>query len=621
VKLVWKIRRQPQLNRDITLPPRYILQIMRSLLLIIFLAALSQAQAPAELIHNSSGRTTISLNGKWHTIIDPLESGLDARFYQNRKPKDKSDLVEYDFDRSETLNVPGDWNTQKEKLLFYEGPVWYQRSFEYRKRDHTRVFVYFGAVNSQARVYLNGEKLGEHQGGFTPFNFEVTGKLKDGENSLVVEANSERHAEAIPALRTDWWNYGGITRDVLLIETSETFVRDYWVQSAKGSPNEIAGWVQLDGVQRAGQQVVVEIPEARLKQSAIADAEGRVHFHFSATLELWSPENPKLYDIVFSAGGDTVRDRVGFRTIETRGTQILLNGKPIFLRGISIHEEAPIRGGRAYSPEDARTLFGWAKDLGCNFVRLAHYPHNENEIREADRVGLLVWSEIPVYWDIAWTSSAALANAKQQLRESIARDHNRASVIFWSLSNETPVRADRTAFLKSLADDARQLDSTRLITSALNHMEDDGPDHHILNDPAGDSLDVIGLNEYYGWYTGRPEDSDRQQWQTRFNKPVIVSEFGAETPYGRHGDSATRWTEEYQANLYVHQLTMIDKIPGLAGLSPWLLMDFRSPRRPLAGVQDYFNRKGLLSGLGQRKKAFFVLQNYYRGKEAAAKSQ
>jgi len=587
---------------------------MRQTLVVVFLAALSFAQTSGEPLNNPSGRTTISLNGPWHVIVDPLETGMDARFYQNRKPKNKSDLVEYDFDSSETLNVPGDWNTQKEKLLFYEGPVWYEKSFVYQKRTHTRVFVYFGAVNSLSHVYLNGEKLGEHEGGFTPFNFDVTEKIKDGANFFVVEVNDQRRADAVPALKTDWWNYGGITRDVLLVETADTYIRDYWIQSARQSANEIAGWAQLEGGRRAGQQVVVEIPEAGVKQSATTDASGRAEFHFSAKLELWSPENPKLYDVALSAGAETVHDHIGFRTVETRGSQIVLNGKPVFLRGISIHEEAPVRGGRAYSEDDARTLFKWAKDLGCNFVRLAHYPHNENEIREADRVGLLVWSEIPVYWDIAWTNPATLANAKQQLQESIARDHNRASVIFWSLSNETPVRPDRTEFLKSLADEARKLDPTRLITSALNHVDDDGPDHRVLNDPAGSFLDVLGLNEYYGWYFGRPEDADRQLWSTRYEKPLIVSEFGAETPYGKHGDSATRWTEEYQANLYVHQLTMIDKIPGLAGLSPWLLMDFRSPRRPLTGIQDYFNRKGLLSDKGDRKQAFSILQKYYREK-------
>ena len=585
---------------------------------VLLLVSLASAIPPSSnLIANIPGRTTISLNGPWHAIVDPYETGLGERYYENAKPKDKSDRVEYDFDRSETLNVPGDWNTQKAKLYYYEGPLWLEKSFPYQRHEHVRTFIYFGAANYFTRVYLNGKKLGEHEGGFTPFNFEATTDLRDGDNFVVVEVNNTRRVDAVPALRTDWWNFGGITRDVALVEVPETFIQDYFVQLAPGSQNEIAGWVRLNGGSQ-GQQVTLEIAEAGLRKSFTVDAQGKAEFRFTAKLDLWSPENPKLYDVVISAGKDLVHDTIGFRTVQVKGTQVLLNGKPIFLRGISMHEEAPFRGGRAYSPEDAQTLLGWAKDLGCTFVRLAHYPHNENEIRLADRMGMLLWSEIPVYWDIAWTNPATLANAETQLGEMITRDHNRASVIFWSLSNETPIGPERLAFLKHLADDARQLDSTRLITSASNRSEKITPTHRSANDPLGEYLDVLGVNEYIGWYEGKPEDADTTEWSSAYAKPIIISEFGADAPFGNHGDSATRWSEEYQANLYVHQLNMVKKIPGLAGLSPWVLTDFHSPRRNLPGIQDDFNRKGLISITGQRKQAFFVLQKFYRQMEGSA---
>jgi beta-glucuronidase len=586
---------------------------MRRLILLVvmfsWLGSLA-ANLPA-LIQNIPNRATTSLDGPWQAIIDPYETGLNARFYLNAKAKDKHELVEYDFDRSDALNVPGDWNSQKKELFFYEGPVWYNKSFSYHKREHTRVFVYFGAANYFTRVYLNGQALGEHEGGFTPFNFEVTGQIRDGDNFLVAEVNNTRRRDAVPTVNTDWWNYGGLTRDVTLAEVPESFIQDYTVQLARGSSNEIAGWVQLSGSTSA-QKVTIEIPEAGIKQSFATDATGRAEFRFPAKLELWSPNHPRLYDVSVSSGSDKVHDAIGFRTIETRGTQILLNGKPIFLRGIAMHEEAPVRGGRAFSPEDAQTLLGWAKELGCNFVRLTHYPHSENMTRLADRMGLMVWSEIPVYWDIDWENPATLQNAENQLREMIARDHNRASVILWSISNETPVKPARTAFLRQLAEAARQQDSTRLITSAMNHVDEAGPDTRALNDPLGEYLDVLGLNEYLGWYGGRPEDADRMQWKFAWDKPVIVSEFGAGAPYGRHGDADERWTEEYQASLYQHQITMLKKIPALAGMSPWVLMDFHSPRRLLPGTQDYFNRKGLVSNLGQHKQAFYVLQKFYR---------
>jgi beta-glucuronidase len=365
------------------------------------------------------GRKAVNLNGGWQAIVDPFENGKSG-FFRNEKPRSKSDRVEYSFDASPLLNVPGDWNTQREQLMFYEGPVWYRREFRYRKPANTRVFVYFGAANYQTTVYLNGEKLGQHEGGFTAFNFESTSLLREGDNFLIVEVNNSRRVDAVPALRFDWWNYGGITRDVLLVEVPTVFIQDYWVQLKRGSQNEIAGWVQLNGAQSA-QKITLEIPEAGVLERIATDGTGRASFHFTAKLDLWSPAHPKLYEVILNDEVDTVHDQIGFRTIEVQGPNILLNGKPIFLRGVSMHEEAPFREGRAFSQEDAQTLLGWVKDLGCNFVRFAHYPHNENEIRLADRMGLLVWSEIPVYWDIDWSNPATLASAEAQLRDEIAR--------------------------------------------------------------------------------------------------------------------------------------------------------------------------------------------------------
>jgi beta-glucuronidase len=567
------------------------------------------AITPSNLIANIPGRTTMNLDGAWHAIVDPFENGKE-RFARDAKPKDKSDLVEYSFDLSPVLNVPGDWNTQREALMFYEGPVWYRREFSYHKREGTRVFVYFGAANYQAAVYLNGEKVGEHDGGFTPFDFEVTPTLRECGNFLIVEVNNTRRSDGVPGVKFDWWSYGGITRDVELVEVPETFIQDYWVQLTHGSQSEISGWVQLNGA-KSPQKVTLEVPEAHVRESFNTDANGRAIFHLAAKLELWSPEHPKLYDVILTSGGETIHDQIGFRTIEVQGTKILLNGKPIFLRGISMHEEAPFREGRAFSAEDAQTLLGWVKELGCNFVRFAHYPHSENEVRLADRMGLLVWSEIPVYWDIDWSNPATLANAQAQLRDMIARDHNRAAVVLWSLSNETPVKPERLTFLKQLAQDARELDSTRLITSALNHTDNTAADERTLSDPLGEVLDVVGLNEYLGWYGGRPEDADKLKWKVTWNKPLIVSEFGGGAPYGRHGEADERWTEEYQENLYQHQLGMVERMPNLAGMSPWVLVDFRSPLRMLPGVQDYHNRKGVISNRGQRKLAFYTLQKFY----------
>lgn len=585
------------------------------------------------LIQNVMGRNTVSLNGKWNYIIDPYETGYydyrymafdemrnpgNGAFFLDKKSTDKTELIEYSFDASPTLWVPGDWNSQDDKLLYYEGTIWYRRLFDYKKSgSDNRVFVHFGAANYESDIYLNGKKLGKHIGGFTPFNYEITDLLKNDGNSLVVKVDNKRKREAVPTLNTDWWNYGGITRDVTLVEVPQTFILDYLVQLKKGTTNnEITGFVQLS--QPASQQPVkISIPELKVSTDIMTDASGKATFFIKQKkLERWSPENPKLYQVVISSNDDKVTDKIGFRTIETRGADILLNGKSVFLRGICIHEENALRGGRAYSAQDAQMLLNTAKELNCNYVRLAHYPHNEYMIRLADEMGILVWEEDPVYWTIQWDNSSTFENARQQLTDVISRDKNRASVIIWSMANETPVSDARTEFLKKLATHARMLDSSRLISAALEvHRNPSNPNERIVEDPFAEYVDIVNFNQYVGWYDGLPQKCDDISWTIKYNKPVMISEFGGSALQGKHGDALTRFTEEYQEDLYVRTVKMLSKIPQFRGVSPWILYDFRSPKRVLPNVQDGWNRKGLVGENGTKKKAFFVLKNFYNEME------
>ncbi|HEV7608504.1 MAG TPA: glycoside hydrolase family 2 TIM barrel-domain containing protein [Steroidobacteraceae bacterium] len=589
--------------------------------------------AESLVIQNVLARPGMTLSGKWHVIVDPYENGYyDYRrepydavdpprggYFLDRKPADKSDLVEYDFDASPTLMVPGDWNSQEDRLFYYEGTVWYRRKFDYTPSlPDKRVFIHFGAANYQADVYLNGRKLGRHVGGFTPFAFEVTGLLKPAGNSLVVKVDNTRHAEAVPTVNTDWWNYGGLTRDVSVVETPSAFIRDYQVQLEPGSLRRIAVRVQIDGA-KAPVQVTLSIPEAKLTASAKSDAAGVATFSLDArNLKLWSPENPKRYQVSLATGDERVEDRIGFRSIAVRGTDILLNGHSVFLRGISLHEENPLRGGRAYSVEDARLLLGWAKELGCNFVRLAHYPHNEYMARVADELGLMLWEEVPVYWTIQWENPQTLANARNQLTELITRDRNRASVIVWSVANETPVSEPRTRFLKELIDTARTLDATRLVSAAMEvHADPKDSNHRIVDDPLGNYTDLLSFNQYVGWYDGLPDKLPLIHWSFGYQKPVMISEFGADALQGFHADRLTRFSEEYQEDLYRQTLAMLERIPQWRGTTPWILTDFRSPRRPLPHVQDGWNRKGLIGENGTKKKAFFVLKDFYERVKAS----
>ena len=426
-------------------------------------------------------------------------------------------------------------------------------------------------------------------------------------------------ADGVPTLNTDWWNYGGITRPVGLVVVPAVFVRDYRVALESLEGREVAGSVQLDGA-RGGEQVRVSLPELGVRLVLRADADGRAAFRFRAPgAELWSPAHPRLYRIEIASGQDTLADRIGLRTIATRGRQLLLNGEPLFLRGISVHEEYSAQGGgRVRDAAQARQLLEWARSLDANFVRLAHYPHNEHMARLADEMGLLVWAEIPVYWTIDWGNASTYRNAEAQLEAMIGRDRNRASVIIWSLANETPVSEARNRFLSRLAARARALDGSRLLSAAMEkHYREDDPDVAVVEDPLAEQVDLVSFNQYIGWYDGSLDRIDRVRWQIPYDKPVFVSEFGADARHGLHGDAGAIWTEEYQRELYRRTLAMLDRIEGYAGTSPWILADFRSPRRVLPGIQDDYNRKGVLSEKGEPKQAFFVLRDYYRGKAAS----
>ena len=584
------------------------------------------AQAVPQLMNVN--RETVSLNGQWHYIVDVQEEGYyDYRmnptrwgFFNNARPQRPEDLIEYDFDAAPTMQVPGDWNTQDERLFFYEGTVWLQRYFDYQPRGNRRALLYFGAVNYDCRVWVNGKEAGHHVGGFTPFNFDVTDMLHEGRNFVVVKVDNKRSPSAVPTQIFDWWNYGGITRDVLLVSVAPTYIEDYSLQiqhpfvkkGDKLSAKQMLQFMVKLNKAEAGRQVTLSIPELKVSKTLTTNEEGKAFLHFFAKPQLWSPENPKRYRVELTLGGETLSDSIGFRTIETRGKQILLNGEPIFLKGICLHEEKPNGGGRANSTDDARTLLTWAKELGCNFVRLAHYPHNEYMVREAERMGILVWSEIPCYWTIDWTNEDTYQNARQQLTDMIRRDKNRANVIIWSIANETPHSAERDAFLGKLATYARTQDNTRLISMA---MEVTGAANYVnrLQDNMHELVDVVSFNQYVGWYRD-VNNAPKMRWEIPYDKPVIVSEFGGGAKYGMHGAKNQRWTEEFQENLYRENLAMLDKIDGLAGTTPWILKDFRSPRRVLTGIQDYYNMKGLLSDRGERKKAWYVLKEWYEGK-------
>ena len=649
---------------------------------------------PLPLLGMIDSREQISLNGNWHLIVDPMCVGCPGSpfgsFSENR-PSGGMNLVEYNFETAEVVRVPGDWNTQAERLFFYRGSAWYYRTFEVdfegdsASPEGERILLHFGGANFLADVFVNRTLVGRHEGGYVPFSFDITdivaqGVPDVGQHFVTVRVDSTLGDATVPTGRTDWWPYGGLTRDVSLVRVPSAHLRNAKLELVdrgnNGQGATVSAAITGTGITE-GTVVSVHIEELGVLAEAIVNDEGFATTTFTADLELWSPESPKLYTVEIATPdtGDRLIERIGFRTVATRDHSILLNGSPIQLRGISTHEE-PIAQterdqGVMFERRQARRVLEEAKALGANFVRLAHYPHSRHMAQLADEMGLLLWEEIPVYWNIDWDNEATLEIARDQMTRLVERDWNRSSVIIWSLANETPVSQARMQFLEELAHTVRARDQTRLLSAALlgnirKDMEtlvpqlaaraltrdDLGAQDRavyqavienaggastanasdtitlVVSDPLEELVDVLATNEYYGWYysiliaktLGVSEGSVRRtmlqmmpdmRLTATANKPLFVSEFGAGAKAGKRSEELEIWSEDYQAAVYRAQIAMLEASPQVAGMSPWILKDFRAMLRPLKGIQDYTNRKGLIAPDGQRKLAFEVLREFY----------
>jgi beta-glucuronidase len=594
--------------------------LLLTVALVLSSAAVQAGTEADEPLGNLFGRERVNLSGEWRYIIDPLQMGLASNessryiFAAEERQEPGGPLFEFDWDQQAVMQVPSDWNSAAPELELYHGMMWFRRTFDFFPDPDKRYFLYFEAADYHAHVWFNAEKIGEHEGGFTPFAFEITNRFsKLNRNAVTVAVDNTHTALTLPEVAYDWWNYGGITRPVWMVEVPKTFIQSYFMRLADDGQN-VAVDLRLDGSMAVGAEVTVSIPELALEATATTGPGGIASFTLAPDhLERWSTSNPKLYRVVVTSPLDTIEEEIGFRTVEVRGRDILVNDEPTFLRGISIHEESlgPV-GTRKMDWAQAESLLRLAKEeLGCNFVRLAHYPHSERMTRTADKLGLLVWSEVPVYQAIAVTHPPTRELAVRMVSENVLRDRNRASIIIWSVANETPINEARNAFLGEMIDRVRKLDPTRLVSAALDRTRKEG-DVIIVDDPLGEQLDILAVNEYEGWYGDRHIDRITDiTWDTPYDKPMMFSEFGAGAKAGNHGPKHERWTEEYQEHFYRQTLAMAENIPFLRGASPWILKDFRSPRRFHGLYQNFWNRKGLVSETGVKKLAFSVLRDWY----------
>lgn len=554
-------------------------------------------------------RETELLSGQWHFQVDQYDTCLRSKWYEEiYKDEDGRFLpVDFDFEHWDTIKVPATWNIEKERCYYYEGPAVYTRTFHYLKKGEERVFIKFGAVNYEAKVFLNKKYLGYHKGGSTPFYIEVTDELEE-DNRILLVVDNTRKTTNVPCKNTDWFNYGGIYRDVELIRLPKTFIKDCFVRLVPDSGfGKIKVNLKIDGPETPG-EALIEIPELGIKET-ISLSNQRGEIEFNAAPELWCPDNPKLYDILITCDEDVLHEKVGFREIKVDGQRVLLNGKEIFLKGICAHEES-VLNGKAVTEEEVRENFRLAKEMNCNYMRLAHYPHTERAAQIADEMGIMLWEEIPVYWAIDFNNASTYQDAENQLAELIKRDRNRASVIIWSVGNENADTDERLKFMSSLVLKAKELDETRKISAAclIDKIE------LRIKDRLSDYLDIIGINEYYGWYEPDFNMLVRILDNSKPTKPVVITEFGADARQGARGTINDLGTEDCQLEVYKKQVACLDTIPYIKGTTPWILFDFRCPRRTNI-LQSEYNTKGLLSADKKYKKpAYFVMKKFYENK-------
>ncbi len=568
-----------------------------------FRAPFEKKRITAETLINPERQYRMSLNGEWHYTVDWYESAIRAS-WPTIPHTDANGLplpLDFDFLKTDTIKVPSCWNTEKRELTYFEGMLDYAKNFtldeKMKKKD--RFFLHAEGIAYRAYIFLNGAYLGCHDGGSTPFTLEITEHIKkEEENTLILCVENKRLKERIPAENFDWFDYGGIFRDIHILAEDKQFIEDFRVSYSDGK-------LLLDVYLKEKKDTKIAVDSDLIKGTFLSD-KNLLHIEKECSPHLWSPEDPYLYTFTLKAGSSSLKEKIGLRTIRTQNGEILLNGKVIILKGACVHEHT-LKSGRSVKTKDIIQMIRDTKEMGGNFLRLSHYPHSRDVAKLCDELGLLLWEELPVYWAIDFKNRRTYEDAENQLVELIKRDFNRASVILWGVGNENADTDERYSFMSRLADKAHSLDNTRLVSAAclvnaaLLRIED-----RLI-----ESIDVIGINEYYLWYDRDITKLPRLFENSKPGKPVIITEFGAGAETGFIGEIGELFSEENQRWFYEKQFEVIKSIPYIKGTTPWLLYDTPTPRR-MNIHQRGRNIKGLIGDDHKtRKRAYYEVKKQY----------
>ncbi|UCG04153.1 MAG: hypothetical protein JSW11_09235 [Candidatus Heimdallarchaeota archaeon] len=566
----------------------------------------------------------IPLNGEWKYLVDSESVGINNTWW-------KVEWISAHFKSLKQIILPNNWNIVPE-LDRYEGIVWFFYLLEFHENinnfKESDIFLQFKAVNYDTRLWINGVKCGDHQGNFLPFSIKIEPNLINKKNYIAVRVENLRKRNRIPTRSRDWFNWGGIYRDISLCILEKT--RIGWV-GVKTIIHERSATIELNYELTTLKRRQIDISwkllflgnistQKRQKKDPILVDSGIIfkNHHlkrgsFSLTVEeakIWSIDDPQLYQVQLSLQGshELYVTRFGIRDLKIVGHILFLNDKPVSMRGVCLHEELVLYG-RAIPRRKRRKDIINIKKLGFNALRTGHYPHDEMIYDICDEEGLLVLEEIPVYWGIDFSDKQVFKLAVRMLKEMIRRDFNHPSIISWSTGNEVPVlNKDCVQFMTALTRYCKSLDNSRLITFVLEFWSALIAPKEVIEE-----VDILCINQYIGWYylsvynLNLFLDSLHQRFT---NKIVFITEFGAGGKFGYHDSSKLpkKYSEERQAAIISHSIKVMNSKTYIKGWFIWIYRDFRSHMR-LNKFQEGYNRKGIVSEKNEMK---LIAKNFPR---------
>ncbi|MBN1147108.1 MAG: 6-phosphogluconolactonase [Anaerolineales bacterium] len=566
----------------------------------------------------------IDLNGWWQIKFDENDEG-EALGWRSSPPQGCM-----------SINLPACWNQVFPQYHAYDGTAWlFRQIYLPAGALNQRVLLRFEGVNYRCKAYVNGKEVGEHEGGFTPFAYNVTQNLLPEQvNTFAVRVNGEHDEWSLPPRGVDWFNYNGIYRPVYLETTCAAYIDDYTIQTKMSGAVSIIA--RLRNSSTAGNfTLAARLYDQAGQPTASWETPFELEARDSLTLStkfqiaephLWNPGDGYLYRLeleLFDAQQalcDRCQKRFGIREFAIEGDKILVNGREIKLVGASKHDEYPLTA-RTPSREQLAADYALLRRMNANFVRLCHYPHNRLEHELLNEMGLLAISELPLIFlhEAQMASPEVSRKAMRSLEEMIQAEKNETCILFWGLFTECDTHLpDSRPFIQAIVERARSLDNTRPLIMASTKP---------LEDTAYDLFDVIGVNYWEGWYRDAPLSQASEWLETLLerypHKPLLITSHGWEGLYGEHSlEEKLRWSEEQQADYLAALADIFMGYKNLAGEIVWTFADFRvseweDAAHPTLHRKRYLerpmqiNHKGLLDFYRRPKLAYHAMRQKF----------